>query len=388
DVSGFDYSKVYAASRKAADTLSKGVAYLLKKNGVTVITGTAVLESKNELLIDGVKKISAQSIIVATGSRPRPIPGFEFDENMVLSSNGALLLQSLPKSILIMGGGAIGVEFAHIMNSFGVKVHLVELMERILPSEDTDISDHLKKSFIKRGIEINTGTKAISMHKKNDTVVVTLDKNGELSTVEVEKVLVVVGRIPNTVGLGLEKLGVELEKGFVKVGKYNETSVQGIYAIGDVVATPLLAHVASKEGEIAVEHIAGDRTVARLDKNTIPGAVYCEPQVASFGYTEAAAKQRGLEFQVATFPYKGVGKSVAVGKSDGFLKLVFDSKTHEILGAHIIGSEATELLHEILLAKYTELLPEDVATMIHAHPTMSEGVMELCRAAEGWAIHI
>ncbi|NLD99388.1 MAG: FAD-dependent oxidoreductase, partial [Fibrobacter sp.] len=204
----------------------------------------------------------------------------------------------------------------------------------------------------------------------------------------VEKVLVVTGRVPNTEGIGLEKLGLETQRGFIPVGDYGETAVPGVYAIGDVVATPLLAHVASKEGEIAVEHIAGHETVKGIDRNAIPGAVYCEPQVTSFGYTESAAKEKGLSVTVFSFPYKGVGKSVAIGKSEGFIKLVCDATTHEILGAHIIGAEATELIHEILLAKTAELLPQDIASMVHAHPTMSEGVMESCRGIEGWAIHV
>jgi dihydrolipoamide dehydrogenase len=389
DRSQFDYSRVYSASRKAADTLSKGVNYLLKKNGVTVINGTAQLQSAQQLVIDGQQTISAKSIIIATGSRPRSIPGFEFDEKIILSSTGILSLQKLPERLLILGAGAIGAEFAHIMNAFGVQVHLVEMMERILPLEDEEVSNHLRRSFLKRGIKIYTSTKATSVNKSsNGTEVFLEDNSGSKHSLTVDQVLVVTGRVPNTDGIGLEKLGIQTERGFVLTGDYGETSVSGVYAIGDVTTTPLLAHVASKEGEIAVEHIAGVHTAAKLDLNTIPAGVYCEPQVGSFGLTEARAKKDGINYKAVSFPYKGIGKAVAVENSEGFIKLLFDPGTREILGAHAIGVEATELIHEILLAKSSELLPEDIADMIHAHPTLSEGVMEVARAAGGRAIHV
>ncbi|HEX3019322.1 MAG TPA: dihydrolipoyl dehydrogenase [Chitinispirillaceae bacterium] len=389
DSSQFDYSRVYAASRKAAESLSKGVGYLLKKNGVTVVNGTAELQSPHQLLVDGQKNISASSVIIATGSSPRVIPGFEFDEKIVLSSTGALSLEKLPKKLLIMGGGAIGVEFAHIMNVFGVEVHLVEMMERILPLEDEEVSNLLRRSFLKRGIKIYTSTKVASLNKTANGAEVFLESSvAEKSSLTVDQVLVVVGRVPNTDAIGLERLGINTERGFINVGEYGETSVSGVYAIGDVTKTPLLAHVASKEGEIAVEHIAGLKTIAKLDRAAIPSGVYCEPQVASFGLTEVKAKQAGINYKAASFPYKGVGKAVAVENSEGFLKILFDPASKEILGVHIIGTEATELIHEVLLAKTAELIPEDLADMIHAHPTLSEGVMEACRAALGRAIHV
>lgn len=389
DVSSFDYSKVLAASRKAADTLSRGVAYLLKKNGVTVFNGTATLVSGKEVLIDDQKKVTAKNIIVATGSRPRQIPGFEFDGNVVLSSDDALMLQKLPSKMLILGAGAIGVEFAHIMNSFGVEVHLVEMMDRILPLEDGEATEVLRKSFIKRGIKIYTSTKALSMSKSDGGAEVILEnKDKQHITLSVDKVLVVVGRAPNSENISLEALGVKIVKGFISTGDYYETDAPGVYAIGDVVPTPLLAHVASKEGEIVVEHLAGMNVDPKVDVNQIPGAVYCEPQVASFGLTEEKAKEKGIAYKAFSFPYRGAGKAVATGVPDGFVKLLVDQSTREIVGAHIVGAEATELIHEILLAKKSELLPEDIATMIHAHPTLSETVMEASRAAEGWAIHI
>jgi dihydrolipoamide dehydrogenase len=297
------------------------------------------------------------------------------------------MLEELPESLLILGGGVIGCEFAHIMNAFGVKVTIVEMLERILPMEDPDTAEVLARSFKKRSIGMLVGTKALSMESSGSGVKLTIEKDGAQSVEGAEKLLVVVGRRPNTEELGLEELGIELEKGFVTVGDYYETSAAGIYAVGDVVATPLLAHVASKEAEVVVEHIAGETTTPRLDPGTIPSAVYTEPQVAGFGLNSETAKEAGVPHETVSFPYRGVGKAVAVEKSDGLVKIIFDPESKEILGGQVAGAEATELVHELLLAKYAELLPEDVATMIHAHPTLSEGVMEAARAAEGWAIH-
>jgi dihydrolipoamide dehydrogenase len=233
-----------------------------------------------------------------------------------------------------------------------------------------------------------TSTKATGYSKSGKALKVSLEGKKGRQDLEVDQILLVVGRVPNSDGIGLEKVGIKPEKGFIPVGDYYQTSAEGIYAIGDVVDSPMLAHVASKEGEIAAEHLAGHKTPTRLDANAIPGAVYCEPQLASFGYTEQAASDAGLQFQKAVFPYRGAGKSVAIGRSEGLLKLLVDKESREILGAHVVGAEATELIHEILLAKTTELLPEDIAGMTHAHPTLSEGVMEMARMAEGWAIHV
>ena len=391
DRTSFDFSRVHAASRKAADMLSKGVAYLLKKNGVTVIQGTGAMLSPHEIRIDGEKVITGGSVIIATGSRPREIPGFPFDEQTVLSSSGALMLKELPKELLILGGGAIGIEFAHIMNSFGVKVHLVEMLDHLLPLEDDEVATLLGRLFSKRGIEIATRTKALSMKQStgNRIDVLLEDSTGTQRTVIVDKVLSVVGRTPNTDAVGLENIGITTERGFIPVGDYGETRVPGVYAIGDVVATPLLAHVASKEGEIAAEHIAGgSSTPSKIDLMAIPGAIYCEPQIASFGLTERIAGELDIAFKKASFPYRGAGKSVAIGASEGFVKILTSPETDEILGAHIIGAQATELIHELLLGKSAELLPADIAGMVHAHPTLSEAVMEATRASEGWAIHI
>lgn len=389
DETGFDYKKVFKKSRKAADMLARGVGYLLKKNNVDMIMGKAFIDSPNKVIVDDDRDITAKNIIIATGSSPKEVPGFTIDEDRVLSSTGALMLDHLPKDILILGAGAIGIEFAHIFNSFGVKVDVVEMMDRILPLEDRETTKVLYKSFKKRGISFHTSTKALSMIKQDHRVIVELESiSGEKSQQEVEMVLVAVGRKPNTERMGLEGLGIEIDRGFIPVGDYYQTKVPGIFAIGDIVDSPLLAHVASKEGEIAAEYIAGHNPEPNIDPNVIPSAIYCEPQIASFGYTEEKAKEQGLSYKKAVFPYRGAGKSVAIEKPEGMVKILFDPSNHEILGCHIVGAEATEVIHELLLAKWGKLLPENIATMIHAHPTLSEAIMEAARSVEGCAIHI
>jgi dihydrolipoamide dehydrogenase len=392
DTSEFKYEKVWEKSRKAADMLSKGVNYLLKKNRVELIAGKAFLKGQHEVQVegaDGSKMVTGKNIIIATGSRPREIPGFPFDEERILSSDGALMLRILPESIIILGGGFIGVEFAHIMNAFGVDVHIVELLDRLLPLEDADASEVLTRSFKKRGIKVSTSTKATGVEKTDRGIRLKVEKqSGEKTELEASMMLVVVGRAPNTSGIGLEEAGISMKNGFIPVGDYYQTAMPSVYAIGDVVDTPQLAHVASKEGEIAVEHIAGKNPPKKVDLTCIPSAVYCEPQVASFGLKEYQAQEKGIQYKKAVFPYRGAGKSVAVEKTEGFVKVLYDPETSEILGTQIVGADATELIHEVLLARSAELLPGDVAGMIHAHPTLSEAVMEAMRAAEGWAIHI
>ena len=388
DLSSLDYAKAYARSRKAADTLSKGVVYLLKKNKIELVAGEGTIRSPHEIAVKGGRTLTGKNLLIATGSRPRAIPGFEFDEKTILSSNGALMLQKLPRRVGILGGGAIGVEFAHVMNAFGVEVHLVEMLEQLLPLEDAEAVEVLARSFKKRGIALYTGTKASGYTRSGSALKLALEGKEGGKELEVDQILVVVGRAPNTEGIGLESIGLKTERGFIPVGDYGQTAVAGVYAIGDVVATPMLAHVASKEGEIAAEHMAGRKPHPRLDLNAVPGAVYCEPQLASFGYTEKKAREAGLAFEKGVMPYRAAGKSVAVGKTEGLVKILVDKETREILGAHVVGAEATELVHELLLAKSAELLPEDVATMIHAHPTLSEAVMEAARMVEGWAIAI
>jgi len=394
DVSGLDYSKVQAKSRAAADGSGKGTAYLMKKNKVEVIPGTAVVSGANEVTVNGTQKLSSAFVLVATGSRPRELPGFEFDEKLVLSSTGILAMETLPQSLLILGSGAIGMEFAYIMNAFGVQVTVVEMMPRILPVEDHETAAVVEKAFVKRGVKFHVGTKAASLKKTGSGVELTIEKDGKADVLKAEKILVAVGRVPNSENLGLEALGVKLDRGFVTVKDYYQTDAPTVYAIGDVVPSPLLAHVASKEGEIAVEFIASKvkGTPAphekKLDPLAIPGATYCEPQIASFGWTEEKAREKKIDYQAYSFPFAGNGKAKAVDRTEGLAKILFDPKTKEILGGHVVGLYATELIHELLLAKKAELVPEDIATMIHAHPTVSEAVMEVARGAEGWAIHI
>jgi dihydrolipoamide dehydrogenase len=389
DTKKFNYGKVFEKSRNVVGTLVNGVEYLLKKNKVKLIRGKATIVAKNKVALADGTEISGKNILIATGSKPMQIPGFEFDEKQVLSSTGILSLKKLPESLVILGGGAIGCEFAYIMNAFGVKVYLVEMMDHILPSEDEEIVAVLADSFKKKGVTVMTGTQAVSLKKTSKKVVVTLKEvNGDEKQIEAQKVLCVFGRTPNTDDIGLENIGLKTEKGYIPVGDYGQTSVKGVFAIGDVVTTPLLAHVASKEGEIAVEYLAGHRPEAHIDPDVIPSAIYCQPQVASFGLREAQAKEKNIPYKKAVFPYRGVGKAVAIGKTDGLVKTLYDPVTEEILGAHMAGYDATELIHEILLAKTGELLPEDIARMIHAHPTLSESIMELMRAVGGQPIHI
>jgi dihydrolipoamide dehydrogenase len=390
DRSSLDYSKVHANSRKVVKTLTGGVASLLKKNRVDYIKGEAKITGSREVTVNGREKLTTKNILVATGSRPMAVKGFEFDEKQVLSSTGILAMKELPKSMVILGAGAIGCEFAYVMNSFGVKVTLIEAMDHVLPTEDAEPCALLEKVFKRQGIDVLTKTRATGIKKTAKQVAVSLESaDGTRSESKAEKVLVVFGRIPNTEFLGLRRFGVKVgSRGYVETGDYQQTNIPGIYAIGDITRSPALAHVASKEGEIAVEHMAGRTpTEKRVDPDEVPSAIYCEPQVAGFGLREQAAKEAGIKYKKSVFNYPGAGKTIAVGKSDGFVKILTDADTDEILGAHIIGKDATELIHELLLAKHSELLPEDIAGMIHAHPTISEAVMEGMRGIDGKPIH-
>jgi dihydrolipoamide dehydrogenase len=390
DRSSLDYARVQANSRGVVQTLTGGVAGLLKRNKVELITGTARITGKGEVTVDGQDKYSCTHILVATGSRPLSVPGFEFDEQQVLSSSGVLAMTALPKSMVILGAGAIGCEFAYVMNSFGVEVTLVEMADHLLPTEDFEACAVLEKCFKRDGIDVRTTTRAQGLKKTPEQVTVTLESaDGSSEDIEAEKVLVVFGRVPNTQNLGLREMGVKLDqRGYVTIGDYSQTSAAGIYAIGDITTTPALAHVASKEGEIAVEHMAGhEPAIKAVDPDLVPSAIYCEPQVAGFGLREDRARAEGITVKKSVFHYPGAGKTIAVGKPDGLVKLLCDPDTDEVLGAHIVGHNATELLHELLLAKHSELLPEDMAEMIHAHPTISEAIMETARGINGKPIH-
>lgn len=394
DRSGFDYAAVHARSRQAAKTLADGVSGLLRKNKVEVFKATGTLSGPGQVALRSKegdpRTLKTKNIIVATGSRPLAVPGFEPDEKDVLSSSGILAAAQLPRSMAILGAGAIGCEFAYVMNAFGVKVTLIEMGEHILPAEDYEVAQVLDESLRKSGIDIRTKTRALSWHKSAAGLAVRVNAGGKEEVIETDKILAAFGRMPNTANLGLETLGVKLDqRGYVITGDYCQTSVKGIFAIGDIVATPALAHVASKEGEMAVEFIAGHApSCRRVPEDLVPSAIYCEPQVAGFGLREDGAAAKGIRFRKSIFPFRANGKSVAVGKTDGLVKLLTDPDTGEILGAHIAGSNATELIHELALARSSELLSNDLAQMIHAHPTVAETIMEAAMGVTGKPIHI
>jgi len=394
DRSGLDYSKVQENSRAAAKTLSNGVSGLLRKNGVRVIKGTGRLAGVGKVAVTGadgaVTKVDAKNVIIATGSRPIEAEGFEFDETRVLSSTGILAMSTLPKSMVILGGGAIGCEFAFIMNAFGVEVSLVEMAEHLLPTEDHECTDLLAKSFVARGINVLTSARAKSLAKGANTVTVVLETPQGGKIIETDSALAVFGRKPNTENIGLETVGVKADsRGFIVVGDYNQTSVKGVFAIGDVTAAPMLAHVASRGGEHAVEFIAGHPPRTKnVNAEDVPSTIYCEPQVAGFGLREDEARAKGIAIKKSVFPYRGIGKAVAMGRAEGLVKLIADPQTGAILGGHVVGLNATEIIHEMLLAKSSELLAEDLTQMIHAHPTLSEGVMEAAKGIIGKPIHM
>ncbi|MDR2692770.1 MAG: dihydrolipoyl dehydrogenase [Chitinispirillales bacterium] len=394
DTSGFRYENVFNASRKAAETLSKGVAYLLKKNKVELITATARLVSEHEVSVSAVdteRTLSARAVIVAAGSRPKSLPGFEFDGKSILSSDDALMMKELPRRALIVGAGAIGAEFAHIMEAFGTDAHIVEMADRVLPASDGEVSALVRRSFMKRGMKVYTASTLSSYRVDNGSVnAVIRGADGAGVDVSVDKIFVMTGRAPNTEGVGLDAVGINTVRGFVETGDYYQTGVKSIYAIGDVVAgAPMLAHAASRQGEIAAEHIAGAPPKSpRVDPAEVPSVVYCEPSVAAFGLTEEQAAMRGAPFVKAAFPFKACGKAVAADESEGFVKILADPSTGGIVGAHIVGAGASELIHELLLARNSGAGVDGIADAIHAHPTLSEAVMESARMIGGRAAHV
>ena len=386
-----EFSKIISRSRKVADLNSKGVEFLMKKNKIDVVRGSAIVKSPSSIEVTGsdkkTVKVSARHIVIATGGRPRSIPGIEFDGDRIIEYRKAMSLENLPKSMVIIGAGAIGVEFAYFYNELGTSVTIIEMLDQLLPIEDKEISDILARSFKKNKITVHTSTKVESVKKKGKEVEVTFSKGGKTETVTATKALIAIGIQGNWENLGLETLGVTVEKGFIKVDEWYQTNIRGIYAIGDIIGPPLLAHVASHEGEICVEKIAGVET-HRLDYGSIPGCTYCHPQVASIGLTEAKAIEQGYDLQIGRFPYSASGKARAIGEREGLVKLIFDKRYGEMLGAHIIGSEATELIAEVGIAKAFESTSVELSRIIHAHPTLSEMIMEAAGDARGEAIHI
>ncbi len=386
----YDFGKIIHRSRDIADRQSKGVEYLMKKNKIELVFGAAKFTGKNSLEVskDGkvVDTIKTKNTILATGGRPRSIPGVAIDGKKIISSSEAMTLPKQPKSMLVIGAGAIGVEFAYFYNAFGTKITIIEMLPTVLPVEDKEISKILDSSFRKSGIDILTNTKVESVTVGDDVTVKVSGKEGT-QTLNGEVALMAIGVQGNVENLGLEALGVKVDRGFIKVDQFGKTSVDGIYAIGDVSGPPLLAHVASHEGVVAAEHIAG-KAKHGIDRNNIPGCTYCQPQVASVGMTEDAALAAGHKLKIGHFPYRPLGKAMATGETTGIIKLIFDEKYGELLGAHIIGAEATEMIHELVMAKALESTYEEIFHTIHAHPTFSEGIMEAAGEAYGVAINI
>ena len=387
----FDFKKIIGRSRKVALLNSKGVEYLMKKNKIEHISGFGKLKSKGliEVSKDGKveEEIKSKHTIIATGARSRTIPGITVDGEKVITSSEAMTLQSVPKSMIIIGAGAIGIEFAYFYNAFGTKVTIVEMMPNILPVEDKEISKLLESNFKKNGMEIFTETKVESVTVgKKDVEVVVSNKDGKKS-LKTEIALNAIGVQGNVENIGLETLGIKTEKGWITVDDFGKTNVDGIYAIGDVAGPPWLAHVASKEGIVCVEKIAG-KNPQPIDWDNIPGCTYCQPQVASVGLTEEKAIAAGYQIKVGRFPFSASGKARAIGETDGLVKLIFDAKYGELLGAHILGSEATEMLAELNVAKSLEATGESIFGTIHAHPTLSEAIMEAAENAYGHSIHI
>ncbi len=389
----FDLEAVVKRSRGVAGQLSNGVKFLMKKNKITVIDGTATLKGKGVVSVTArdnkVTDYTATNIILATGARARALPGIEADGKLVWTYKEAMVPPSMPKSLLVIGSGAIGIEFASFYRTLGAEVTVVEVMDRVLPVEDEEISAFAAKQFKKQGMTLLTGTTVTKLAKGSDNVTVTLKaKDGKESQVTVDRVISAVGIVGNVENLGLEALGVKVEKTHVVTDKWGATNVPGIWAIGDLAGAPWLAHKASHEGIIAVERIAGVKGVHPLDVTKIPGCTYCTPQVASVGLTEAAAKAKGYEVRVGRFPFIGNGKAIALGETDGMAKTVFDAKTGELLGAHMVGPEVTELIQGYTIARTLEATEADLMTSIFPHPTISEVMGEAVLDAYGRVIHV
>jgi dihydrolipoamide dehydrogenase len=387
-----DFGKIIRRSRGVSDRIVKGVEYLMKKNGIDVIPGNGRLVGPGavEVRAEGkpAQTLRGDHVIVATGARPRTLPGVTIDRVRVITSTEAMSLSSQPKSMIIVGAGAIGVEFAYFYNTLRTKVTIVEMLPGILPLEDRELTRQLESSLKKQGIEILTEAKVEGVRSSQKDVTVTVrTADGGTRDVTGDVALMAIGVQGNVENLGLENAGVTLEKGNIKVDADYRTNVEGLYAIGDVIGPPWLAHVASAEGIHCVEAIAG-KNPAPLDYSAVPGCTYCQPQIASVGLTEEKARSAGHELRIGRFPFRPLGKAVAIGESEGMVKLIFDAKYGELLGAHILGSEATEMIAELVVAKRLETTGEGIFRAIHAHPTLSEAVMEAAAAAYGEAINI
>ena len=390
-VSYADIRKVVERERGVSAQMSKGIEFLFKKNKITVLKGTAKVLSGSTVEVtpeaEAAYVVEAKHIIVATGSRPNSLPFAPIDGEKIISYRQALVPETLPESMAIIGSGAIGSEFTYFYRSMGVDVTLIEFMDQIVPLEDKDVADQLSRSFRKMGIKVmvSSGVKAIDTTGEGCKLSIETKKG--MVELEVDRVLSAVGVVPNTNGIGLEELGVEMNRGKIVVDDFFRTNVPGIYAIGDVIATPALAHVASAEGIACVEKIAG-MDVAPVDYTNIPGATYTSPEIASVGLTEKKVKEMGIEYKVGKFPFTASGKATTAGEKDGFVKLIIDAATDKILGAHLIGANVTEMLSGIVLARNVGATAKDIIKTIHPHPTMSEAIMEAAAAAHGEVIHM
>ncbi|MBF0306027.1 MAG: dihydrolipoyl dehydrogenase [Alphaproteobacteria bacterium] len=388
---GFDLGAIVKRSRGVAGQLQGGVKHLLKKNKVTVFDGQGRLGGKGRVEVEkdgkAVATLTAPHIILATGARARLVPGLEPDGKLVWTYREALVPDTMPKSLLVIGSGAIGIEFASFFNALGADVTIVEMLDRVLPVEDEEISAIARKSFEKQGMKIITGGKVSRLEKAGDRAQATIEANGQTTTAAFDRVIVAVGITANVEGLGLDGTGVVLEKGHIRTDPFLRTGEPGVYAIGDVTAPPWLAHKASHEGVICVEKIAGLDHVQPLDLSRIPGCTYCHPQIASIGMTEAKARAKGHEVNVGRFPFVGNGKAIALGETEGMIKTVFDAKTGELLGAHMIGAEVTELIQGYGIAKTLETTEAELMHTIFPHPTLSEMMHESVLDAWGRAVH-
>jgi dihydrolipoamide dehydrogenase len=387
-----DYSVAVKRSRQVSDRLTKGVGFLMRKNNVTVHMGTARLTAKDNVEVvdkDGkVAELKARNIILATGASAIVPTAWKMDGQKVLTYLEAILQEKLPKSVVIIGAGAIGMEFATVWNSYGVEVTVVEMLPHVLPLEDEEAASEVAKAFTKRGVKILAGHKVDSVDTTSTGVKVTVSAGTEIKVLEAEQALVAIGFRPNSKGLGLEEVGVKVsERGFVEIDEKMATNVPGIWAIGDLTGKLMLAHAGTAQGIVCSEHIAGAESVS-LDYEMMPRATFCQPQVASFGMTEAQARERGYTVKVGRFPFQANGKALGLGDYAGWVKLIVDDKYGELLGASLVGPEVTELLPELTLAHMMELTPAEIARNVHAHPTLSETLMEAAHVAEGMGIHI
>ena len=389
--SSIDFDSIINRSRGVADGMSKGVNFLMKKNKIDIINGFGKIISKNEVEVEDDKKnkknYKADNIIIATGGRSRELPNIKLDGEKIIEYRKAMTLKKQPKSMVVIGSGAIGSEFAYFYNSIGTKVTLVEYLPNILPLEDIDVSKQLEKSFKKSGIEILTNTEVKSVSSNSKGCKVTYSSNEKESVIDCDVVLSAVGVETNIQNIGLEELGIITEKGKINVDDYYQTNIDGIYAIGDVIKGPALADVASAEGIICVEKMAG-KNPGVLNYDNIPSCTYCSPEVASVGFTEKQAKDLGYEINVGKFPFSASGKANAAGHSDGFVKVIFDKKYGEWLGCHMVGYNVTEMIAEVVAARKLETTAHEIIKSVHPHPTMSEAIMEATAAAYNEVIHL